>query len=193
MENEKVKKVDALYMLIFIFAPIVVVAAVTAVLVTTTDGTGPAALVPVVLLAASVAWWVLGWRKSFESGSKKLAKAMDAQGLTRNMTFNGKGCVVVVDTVHGKLGLVYAANPRKQYIIPASRVENPRVDDGKTGRGALEGSMRVSFLFTVDGIKNRVDTFASNSKWKMTDPKILEGISKADSMVEIISAAKAVR
>lgn len=191
MENEKLKKVDFVYMLIFIFAPVVVFAAVTFALVKFTDGKGGAAMVPVLLLAACVAWWVLGYKSMFKKGADKLAKSMDERGLARNMTFNGKGCVVVVDAVHGMMGVVYAANPRTQYIFPASRVSKAWTDDGKTGSGIMEGTMRVSFRFVVDGIENRVDTFVSNTKWKMTDPKILEAISKADYMVEIIGAAKA--
>ncbi len=191
MENEKLKKVDFVYMLVFILAPAVVFVAVTFALVKFTDGTGAVAMLPVLLLAGCVAWWVLGYKSMFKKGADKLAKTMDERGLTRNMTFNGKGSVVVVDAVHGMMGIVYAANPRKQYIFPASRVSKAWTDDGKSGSGVLEGTMRVSFRFVVDGIENRVDTFVSNSKWKMTDPKILEGISKADTMVEIINAAKA--
>lgn len=193
MENEKIKKIDWLYMLIFLLAPVVVLAGGTALLVRFSDGTGPAAFIPFLLAVGALVWWTAGAKNALKSGAAKLAKAMDEQGLTRNMTFNGKGCVVIVDVEHGKLGLVYAKNPRKQYIIPASRVEKAWTDDGKTGKGITEGTMRVSFLFTVDGIQSRVDTFTSNTRWKMDHPNILEAISKADSMVEMITAAKGAR
>lgn len=54
----------------------------------------------------------------------------------------------------------------------------------------MRGTSRVSFLFEVDGVKVRVNTFTSNQRWKMDDPKILEAISKADMMVQVLEAAK---
>ena len=190
MSGEKVKKIDWGYTLIYIFAPIVLIVVGTFLAVKLMPDSSAGPFIPMVLFLLSMAWWLMGGRNALKNGANKLAKEMDAQGLTRNMTFNGRGCVVVVDTVHGKLGLVYAWNPRKQYIIPASRVEKAWVDDGRSGKGITEGSGRVSFLFTVDGVKNRVDTFASNTRFKMNDNRILTGISKADSMVELINAAK---
>ena len=192
MSEERIKKVDWGYALIYVFAPVVLIVLGTFLAVKTLDPT-VGTFIPVVLLVASMAWWIMGGRKELEKGADKLARQMDDQGLTRNMTFNGKGCVVIVDAVHGKLGLVYRWNPRKPYIISASRVEKAWVDDGKSGKGITEGSGRVSFLFTVDGVNNRVDTFTSNTRFKMTDNRILTGISKADSMVELINAAKAVK
>jgi len=70
------------------------------------------------------------------------------------------------------------------------RVERAWVDDGKSGAGIFAGSGRVSFLFTVDGIKVRVNTFTSNQRWRMDSEYILTGISKADMMVKIIEEAK---
>lgn len=192
MSEEKLKKIDWGYTLIYIFAPVVLLILATVVMVTLTENAQAGGTILVAVFICAAAWYLLG-AKALQKSADKLARAMDAQGLSRNMTFNGKSCVVIVDTVHGKLGLVYRWNPRKQYIISASRVEKAWVDDGKSGKGITEGSGRVSFLFTVDGIKNRVDTFVSNQRFKMTDNRILTGISKADSMVEIINAAKAVK
>ena len=48
----------------------------------------------------------------------------------------------------------------------------------------------MSFLFQVDRVKVRVDTFTSNQRWKMEDPKVLEGISKADLWVQVLSQAR---
>lgn len=59
------------------------------------------------------------------------------------------------------------------------------------GSGFMEGSSRVSFLFTIDDIKVRVDTFTSNQRFRMDDKHILTGISKADMMVKSIEEAKA--
>ena len=54
----------------------------------------------------------------------------------------------------------------------------------------MEGSSRVSFLFSIDGVRIRVNTFTSNKRWRMDSEYILTGISKADLMVEILETAK---
>lgn len=193
MSEEKIKKIDWVYTLIFLLAPFVLIALGLFLSIKLIENSGVGTLVLTALFALAVGWWGFGGRSVLKKGGDRLAREMEAQGLARNMTFNGNGCVVIVDAVHGKLGLVYRWNPRRPYIIPASRVEKAWVDDGRSGKGITEGSARVSFLFTVDGVKNRVDTFTSNQRFRMTDNHILAGISKADSMVEIINAAKAVR
>ena len=54
----------------------------------------------------------------------------------------------------------------------------------------MEGSSRVSFLFNIDDVKIRVNTFTSNQRWRMDSDYILTGISKADMMVEVIETAR---
>ena len=63
-------------------------------------------------------------------------------------------------------------------------------EDGAGGAGFMRGTNRVGFLFLIDNVKVRVNTFTSNQRWKMDDPKILEAISKADMMVQILETAK---
>ena len=72
-------------------------------------------------------------------------------------------------------------------ILPANRITNLWVDDGKM----LGGSSGVSFLFIIDGVKVRVNTFTSNKIWSMNSNYIREGISKAETMVENLRRAYA--
>ena len=190
MSDEKIVTKNMGYMLLSFLAPVALIV-VGMFLTVKLDNQSVGSVVSILLFAAAVGWWSYGSPAILKKSGKKLEKLMDEQGLNRNMTFNGKNAIVIVDVVHGKLGLTYRWNPMKQYIIPASRVEKAWVDDGKSGKGITEGSARVGFLFTVDGVTNRVDTFVSNQRFKMTDNRILTGISKADSVVEAINAAKA--
>lgn len=48
----------------------------------------------------------------------------------------------------------------------------------------------MSFLFEIDGITIRVNTFISNQRWKLNDEKVLEGISKADLWVQVLDQAR---
>ena len=55
----------------------------------------------------------------------------------------------------------------------------------------MEGSSRVRFLFSIEGITIKVNTFTSNRRWRMDSDYILTAISKADVMVKSLLAAGA--
>ena len=191
MNTDKVQKINWGYLLGYILGPALVVAlcGFIGVKLFAEGGTGAVVCfmgVPIV----AVVWYVAAGRVFYKMGVKKLDKAMDAQGLVRNQTFNGRGCTVCVDLNQGVLGLVFFWNPFCQYILPASRVGKAWVDDGGHGKGVMRGSSQVSFLFQVDEVKVRVYTFTSNRRWRMDSDYILTGISKADKMVAVLEAAK---
>ena len=115
---------------------------------------------------------------------------LERSGILPNQTFDRDICTVVVDVEHGKIALIFFWNPFQNYVLPASRISKIWTDDGKTGMGPLTGSSRVSFLFTVDDIRIRVNTFTSNKRWRMDSDYILTGISKADMMAGVLTEAK---
>ena len=139
----------------------------------------------------AVCWWALLGRKIYDGGKKKKLAQLEESGFVPNHTFNGDGCTVVVDLVHGQVALLFRWNPAKVYVRPASALSGVRVDDGRGGVSILEGSSRVSFLFTVEGVTVRVNTFTSNRRWRMDSDYILTGISKADMMAETLIGAGA--
>ena len=119
-----------------------------------------------------------------------MEKVLDEQGFERHQTFYGRGQTVIADMKKGEIALLFFWNPFELYVLPASRIGSTWTEDGAGGVGILRGTSRVSFLFEVDGIKIRVNTFTSNQRWKMEDPKVLEGISKADRWVQVLEAAR---
>ena len=191
MKTEKVQKTNWGYLLGYILGPILllVVGGLVGYYVFADGGTGAV----VCFMGAPIlvfAWYMVAGRAFYKMGVKKMEQAMDAQGLVRNQTFNGRGCTVCVDLNKGMLGLAFFWNPFKPYIIPASRVVKAWVDDGGHGSGIMRGSSQVSFLFQLDEVKVRVYTFTSNRRWRMDSDYILTGISKADKMVEVLESAK---
>lgn len=70
-------------------------------------------------------------------------------------------------------------------------VVSPGIQYRNRGAGFLEGSSRVRFLFDLEGTKIKVNTFTSNKRWRMDSDYILTAISKADVMVEALTAAGA--
>jgi len=190
MENEKVKKINILYLLGYIFLPMVI----CTICFTTSYLFFPEGTMAVILIMVpsftSVAWWIFGGRFIYNHNRKKLEKELDEKGFKRNQTFYGSGNMVIVDTENYKIAMLFFWNPFESYVLPTNRISKAWTDDGKSGAGILAGSSRVSFLFIIDEVKVRVNTFTSNQRWRMDSDYILTGISKADMMVEILNKAK---
>lgn len=191
MNATPVKKTNVVYMLLVIFVPILVIAAGLFIGYTFFRDGGSGAVVcfmgPFFL---AVAWWILGPTTIWSQKKKKMMKMLKEEGFNRNQTFYGSNQTVAVDIRQGKVALLFYWNPFEQYVLSADRIAKAWTDDGAGGAGFLRGTNRVSFLFIVDGVKVRVNTFTSNQRWKMDDPKILEAISKADMMIQVLDAAR---
>lgn len=191
MNAKPVKKVNFVYMLLVIFVPIALIAlgGLIGYYFFRDGGTGAAVCFMGPTLVA-VAWWILGPTTIWNQKKKQMMKQLDSQGFNRNQTFYGSNQTVVVDIRQGKVALLFFWNPFEQYVLPAGRIAKAWTEDGAGGAGFMRGTSRVSFLFLIDGVKVRVNTFTSNQRWKMDDPKILVAISKADMMVQVLDAAK---
>ncbi len=187
--EEKLQKINIVYLLLNIFGPVIVMVGAIALGVILPQQIGM--IFAMVGFAFAVVWWSFLGRKVYDSTKEKTLAGLEAQGFTRNHTFNADGCTVSVDLNKGQIAILFRWNPGKVYVRPASRISKVWVDDGRGGAGFLEGSSRVSFLFTVDGMTIRVNTFTSNKRWRMDSDYILTGISKADMMVEALQAAGA--
>ncbi len=190
METKKVKRYNGVYLLAYICIP----AFVTGVCFLTAYLTSAVGIMAVLLIMGpstlSALWWIFGGRMIFKAKKKKLERELDEAGFSRSHTFHSTGCMVVADVVHGSIALQFFWNPSESYVLPASRISRIWVDDGRGGKGFLEGSSRVSFLFVVDGVKIRVDTFTSNKRWRMESEYIQTGLSKADGMAKALEEAR---
>lgn len=190
MESIKIKKVNVVYLLSYIFAPILICALCFWIGMTYFPKGNMAVVLFMGPSILSVIWWIFAGRMIYKRNQKKLEKTLNETGFERNHTFYGDGSMVVVDVAHGKIAIVFFWNPFENFIVPANRVTEAWVDDGKSGVGIFEGSGRVSFLFKIDDVKIRVNTFTSNTRWRMDSDYILTGISKADMMVKVIEEAR---
>lgn len=191
MENEKVQKINVPYLLAYILVPILLIAACLTVVYFCFPHGGTMA--PVLVLGpwiVSIIWWVFGGTAIYKGQRKKFEAELDQQGFTRNNTFYGRSCTVIVDANRGQVGLIFFWNPFRHQVVSAKRITKVWMEDGRGGAGIFEGSSRVGFLFIVDQVKIRVDTFTSNQRMRMDDSRITTGISKAKRMVEVLTAAK---
>lgn len=190
---EKMKKIDPVYTLVNILLPFVVLIGTVALGVLIYDYVPEQVgmILSIVGVGFFFLWWAYLGRKLYEMRREKTLAALSADGFSPSHTFNADGCTLVVDLDQGKIALVFRWNPKKAYVRSAGDLSELRVDDGRGGASFMEGSSRVSFLFQVDGMKIRVNTFTSNKRWRMDSDYILTGISKADVMVEALAAAGA--
>ncbi len=190
MENEKIKKINVLYLLGYIFVPILVCALCYTIGVMFFPKGTMAVILFMVPTFAAVIWWCFAGRFIYKRKQKEFERQLDEDKFERNQTFYGSGNMVVVDIKHGKIGLLFFWNPFESYVVSAKKVSKAWVDDGKSGAGVFAGSGRVSFLFKIDDIKVRINTFTSNQRWRMDSEYILTGISKADMMVQVLEEAR---
>lgn len=192
METQNIKKIHVLYLLCYILVPIglIVLCGWLGAVVYSAQGS-LASMLMVVPTVLSFLWWTFGGRWIYHRKKASVEKKLEEEGFTRNHTFNGGGCTVMVDVNRGQVALVFFWNPFDYFVFPVSRISKAWVDDGRHGIGFMEGSSRVSFLLLVDDVKVRVNTFTSNKRWRMDSKYILTGISKADMMVKVLEAAGA--
>ena len=191
MNQKTVQKINYVYLLLTILLPIALILLLGFVGYKCFPDGGTGAVVCFMLpTAVSVVWWIFGPTTIWRIQKKAMEKKLDQEGFTRNQTFYGSSHTVVVDIRRGMIALLFFWNPFVPYILPASRVTKAWTDDGAAGSGFMRGTSRVSFLFLIDGIKIRVNTFTSNQRWKMNDEHVLTGISKADMWVQVLMDAK---
>lgn len=189
--SEKLQKINWGYLLLNIVGPLAFMIGMTILGVALPQQIG--VLLSIVGFGGAMLWWGFLGHKFYEKSRDAQIAKLEESGFVCNHTFNADGCTLIVDLDNGRIALIFRWNPNKVYVRPASALSNVCVDDGRGGAGFMEGSSRVSFLFLVDGMRIRVNTFTSNKRWRMDSDYILTGISKADVMVEALVAAGAKR
>lgn len=188
---DRVQKVNYAYLLGYIFIPFAVAALSVFIGWQFFHEVGTGAVVCFIAIpAATLLWWIFAGNIIYKQGRKRMLRQLDEAGVDRRQIFYGDKCVVSADMEQGKLGLLFFWNPFNAQVVTTGRITRAWADDGAFGVGFIRGTSRVSFLFLLDGIKIRVNTFTSNQRWKMNDPRVLEGISKADRWVEVLDCAR---
>lgn len=126
-----------------------------------------------------------------ESKMKKSAVALEEDFKLQNFTYQYKfvanNAVYYIDQ-GGRMGVIYRCNPTELQFVDLNKVTNVRVNDGKFGTG----TSRVCCEFLLDGKKVRIVTLKVNrGALSMKDKRVLEAISKADQLCNLMNTAKA--
>lgn len=139
-------------------------------------GVGLVIIVGIILLMA-VAW---GNFTSFFV--KRTAKRIDTLPYNFNSSFKSRGGMLFIDVENGMIAFISAYNPQEIQVFSASRIDRP-----KTIASAMSG---VRFVFYLDGKKITMYTLLTNRAVSLKSGIGAEAVSKADTFVELLLAAK---
>lgn len=139
-------------------------------------GVGLVIIVGIILLMA-VAW---GNFTSFFV--KRTAKRIDTLPYNFNSSFKSRGGMLFIDVENGMIAFISAYNPQEIQVFSASRIDRP-----KTIASAVSG---VRFVFYLDGKKITMYTLLTNRAVSLKSGIGAEAVSKADTFVELLLAAK---
>lgn len=188
--NQKIQKVNGLYLILYIIVPMIPVGIAVMLSLLIPEQEGRFAGISAILGIAAFVWWLGGWKLVLNMKKKAMTKKLDEAGFVRNHTFNSDNSTIVIDAQHGDIALLFCMNPSVIQIASMQKITRAWVDDGAHGSGIMRGSSCVRFCFELDGVTVKVNTFTSNKRWRMDSNYILTGISKADMMVNVINSAK---
>ena len=113
---------------------------------------------------------------------KRTAKSVPKLPYNFNSSFKGRGGILYIDVEHGVIGFISAYNPLKVQIFSASRLSKMR-----TIASAWTG---IRFVFYIDGKKISMPTLLTNKVVSTKTGIGAEAVSKADTFVELLEAAK---
>ena len=141
---------------------------------------------PLCLVFAFIIWMILlmtiAWGTLTPLLTKGTYKKIDSLPYRFNNSFQGRNGRLLIDVDNGMIGFISAYNPFEIQIFNASRI-----DRMETIASTMTG---VRFVFYLDGKKMTMYTLLSNRAVNLKSSMGVEAISKADTFVELLKAAK---
>lgn len=125
-------------------------------------------------------------KKKMEKSALAIEKEFPQKGFFYQYKFTAHNGIFYID-VNGRLGVVWKHNPSELYLADLSTLTDIHVHDGKQ----LRGTSLVSCQFKLGEKKYKIYTLrVSNGQLSMKAPEVLEAISKADKICEMLKTAK---
>lgn len=126
---------------------------------------------------------LIGYGNLTSAFVKRTAKKVGTLPYRFASSFTGRGGILYIDVENGYIGFISAYNPLKIQVFRASRI-----DSAKTIASAMTG---IRFVFYLDGKKISMPTLLTNKVVSTKSGIGAEAVSKADTFVELLLAAKA--
>ena len=125
---------------------------------------------------------LLGYGKLTTVFMKRTAKEIDSLPYCFNSSFQSRSGILYIDVEEGMIGFISAYNPMKIQIFNAARIGKAEtIASGATG---------IRFVFYLDGTKITMPTLITNRIVSTSSGIGAEAVSKADTYVELLLAAK---
>ena len=138
------------------------------------------------LVFAFIAWMILimmiGYGSLTTFFVKRTAKKLGAFPYSFKSSFKSRCGTLYIDVENGMIGFISAYNPTEIQIFNASRIGN-----AKTVASTMQG---VRFVFDIDCKKITMPTLISNKAVSLKSGIGAEAVSKADTFVGLLLAAK---
>lgn len=181
------KKYDVSYLAKWAGIPAVVAVVIAILSFTLINGENQ--IIPGIALFAAIGIFV-AIPMYLESKMKKIATELEkdftTQGFNYQYKFSANNAIYYIDQ-GGKMGVIYRYNPNELQFVDLNQVTNIHVNDGKFGMG----TSRVCCEFLLEGKKVRIVTLRVNrGTLSMKDKRVLEAISKAEQLCNMINTAK---
>jgi len=142
--------------------------------------------IPFVFVFGFIIWMVLLMLIAYGNLTsmfvKRTAQKIEQLPYCFNSSFTSRGNILYIDVEGGMIGYISAYNPTEIQVFSASRIEKP-----ETVASTMSG---VRFVFYLDGKKMTIYTLISNRAVNLKSGTGAEAISKADTFVELLLAAK---
>lgn len=142
--------------------------------------------IPFVFVFGFIIWMVLLMLIAYGNLTsmfvKRTAQKIEQLPYCFNSSFTSRGNILYIDVEGGMIGYISACNPKEIQVFSASRIDKP-----ETIASTMTG---VRFVFYLDGKKMTIYTLVSNRAVNLKSQMGAEAISKADTFVELLKAAK---
>lgn len=147
----------------------------------------PDVFLPMALVFAFIVWApmaiMIGYGSLTSLFVKHTAKQISTLPYRFNSSFQSRGGILYIDVENGMIAFISSYNPMLLQVFNASRIGK-----AKTIASTMSG---VRFVFTLDGKKITMPTLLSNRVVSLKSGIGAEAVSKADTYVELLLAAKA--
>lgn len=186
-ETEKFKKFGSSFFLLLVGVGFGVPFLISLIMsLTPGDGFRLDVFLPMGLVFCFLAWMIilmlLGWGTLTPFLTKGAYKRIDSLPYRFNSSFQGRNGRLLIDVDRGMIGFISAYNPFEIQVFNASRIDRiETIASNMTG---------VRFVFYLDGKKITMYTLLSNRAVNLKSNMGVEAISKADTFVGLLKAAK---
>lgn len=185
-ETEKFKKVGTSYILLLLAVGFVLPFLISLIRGFTDEEFRWDVVLGISLFFSFVAWIIivsfLAWGTLTPFLTKFAYRHVDSLPYQFKSSFQSRNGRLLIDVEHGMIGFISAYNPFEIQVFNASRIGK-----AETIAKTMSG---VRFEFYLDGKKITMYTLLSNRAVNLKSGMGVEAISKADTYVELLMAAK---